>query len=128
MEQIVGRICEGESLRQICRDPEMPSRATVMRWQNENPEFEARCARAREWQADYMDDKILEAAENCTNENAQAARVKISAYQWRASKLAPKRYGDRVDLKHSGDAENPVAVVHKIERQIVRSKPNDSDG
>ena len=27
-----------------------------------------------------------------------------------------------------GDEENPLNVVHKIERQIVRSKPDDSDG
>jgi hypothetical protein len=32
----------------------------------------------------------------------------LSGLQWRASKLAPKKYGDKLEL--SGDAENPLAV------------------
>jgi hypothetical protein len=28
--------------------------------------------------------------------------VLISSKQWRASKLAPKKYGDKLDMNHSG--------------------------
>lgn len=48
-----------------------------------------------------MDDMILDCAKACTPETAAADRVKISAYQWRAAKLEPKKYGDRVDLTHA---------------------------
>jgi membrane protein implicated in regulation of membrane protease activity len=68
----------------------------------EKPGFEAKCTRARGLQADLMDDKILEAAEACNEDNYQSTKVKISAYQWRASKLAPKKYGERVDVEHAG--------------------------
>lgn len=76
----------------------MPNRRTVLRWLETNPDFATRYARARQVQGDLMDEKILEEAEKTTPENAHAQRVKIEAYKWRAAKLAPKRYGDRIDV------------------------------
>jgi hypothetical protein len=102
-DTICERLAEGESLRQICASPEMPNRSTVHRWQSSNAEFATKCACARDSQADLMDDLILEVANACTAETAQADRVKISAYQWRASKLAPKKYGDKVQAEHTGE-------------------------
>lgn len=57
-----------------------------------------------------MDDLILDAAEKTNANNANAMRVKISAYQWRASKLQPRRYGDKLDLNIGGQPENPIAL------------------
>lgn len=101
-DTILERMMEGRSLRSICDDDGMPSRVTVVNWQTKHPDFLARCARARELQADYMDDLILDTANGCTGDTAQADRVKISAYQWRASKLAPKKYGEKLQTEHSG--------------------------
>lgn len=114
-ESILVRIAGGESLRRICEDDGYPSRQTVLRWLwGESEEanafgFVAKYARAREAQADVMDDKILETAESSTNDTAQADRVKIMAYQWRAAKLKPKVYGDKQQLEHSGS----VGIRHE---------------
>lgn len=105
---ICERIAEGESLRQICEDEGMPHRVTVLRWLDSNGGFAAKYARARELQGDVMDEKILAVADECTNENAQAARVKIDAYKWRAAKLAPKKYGDKVQQEISGPDGGPI--------------------
>jgi len=102
IEAICDAIADGRSLRSICDDDGMPSTQTVRRWLDEDEDFVAKYARAREAQADVMDDKILIVADACTSENAAAARVKIDAYKWRASKLAPKVYGDKQQLEHSG--------------------------
>ncbi len=116
-DTICERLMEGRSLRSICDDEDMPDRRTVVRWQVQHEDFATRCARARELQADLMDDMILDAANACTVEDAQAARVKISAYQWRASKLAPKKYGDKVQTEHSGSIavsyEDALAQIAK---------------
>jgi hypothetical protein len=96
-ERILERIAEGESIVQICRDDDMPGLRTVMRWAAEHEVFGTGYAQAREAQAEVMDDKILTAAEGA-NTDPQAARVKVEAYKWRAAKLAPKRYGDKLDL------------------------------
>lgn len=68
------------------------------RWLDAYPEFATRWARARELQADAMDDKILAVADATNEINAQSARVKIGAYQWRAEKLKPRVYGNRQQL------------------------------
>lgn len=97
----------------------MPGRQTVLDWLEENTDFRARYERAREAQGDAMDDLVLETAETCTPENAAAARVKIAAYQWRAEKLKPKKYGAAVQLKHAdADGEkldqDPTATAARI--------------
>ncbi len=75
-----------------------PHRATVIRWMESRPGFATRVAHSLDMQADLMDDLSLEVARKCTPETAAADKVKIAAYQWRASKLAPKTYGSRLEL------------------------------
>lgn len=120
-DEICTRIANGESMRKICDLAHMPNRETVIRWMVANEEFAAKCARARTEQADFMDDKILDVAEKCENGliDPQAAKVAISAYQWRASKLKPKVYGDNITLK--GDKENPLFnVADALQERISR--------
>lgn len=113
---ICQRMAEGRSLRSVCDDDDMPSRGTVLRWMDADPDFEAKCARARTLQADLMDDMVLDTADASTPETAAADRVKIGAYQWRAARLAPKKYGDRTVI--AGDKDAPV-VVEQVTRRIV---------
>lgn len=113
-ETICSRLIEGESLRQICSDDAMPHRTTVMRWQGDNPDFATKCARARESQSDLMDDLILDTAKACVPETAQADKVKISAFQWRAAKLAPKKYGDRLALTGADGGAVKLETVHEL--------------
>jgi len=96
--KICERMIEGEDIVTICKDPEMPSRRTVYRWMDEHPEFDTQCARAREGLADFEAHKIAEIATKCTPGSAPADRVKLSALQWLASKRAPKKWGDRVEI------------------------------
>lgn len=108
-ETICERIANGESLRKICEDSDMPERATVHRWLNENIAFSDRYARAREDQADFYADDIIDISD--TEKDAQRARNRIDARKWKASKLAPKRYGDKLALDHGGSVE----VQHKVD-------------
>ncbi len=64
----------------------------------------ATIARARDLQADALDDDIAGVVEKIRNGtlDAQAGRVIIWANQWRAAKMRPKRYGDKIDHKLSG--------------------------
>lgn len=101
-DSILERLAAGESMVQICADEKMPGLRTVMRWAAEDQEFGTEYARAREAQAEVMDDKILTAADGA-DKDPQAARVKIEAYKWRAAKLAPKRYGEKIDVTSGGE-------------------------
>ena len=57
-----------------------------------------------------MDDKILTVANECTPETAHADKVKIAAYQWRAAKLAPKKYGEKTQQEISGPDGSPLTI------------------
>lgn len=86
------------------------------------PEFNMRMAQAREDQGDYMDDRILGVMEQVEKGymNPDAGRLLISAMQWRASRLKPKRYGDKVTL--AGDAENPLQFLASRLDMATRKK------
>jgi len=101
---ICERVAEGESLRKICADDDMPHRSNVERWLSQDPDFAAKYAHARERQGDLMDEEQMEICRQIkTKEIAAAeARVLVGVLQWRASKLAPKRYGEKIDVSHSG--------------------------
>lgn len=108
-ENILSRISRGESIVQICSDDKMPNADSVYNWISEKQDFSERYARAREVQAEYMDNLILEAAAKA-KEDPQAARVQIDAYKWRASKLAPKKYGDAMLHKHADADGNKLQL------------------
>lgn len=132
--RICGEIAEGRSLRNICADEGMPDKATVLRWLAANEEFRDQYARAREAQADAIFDEILDIADDARNdwmerrgeedagwvangEHIQRSRLRIDARKWMAGKLQPKKYGDKLDLNHSGGV--------KIERVMVEfAKPD----
>ena len=107
-EEIADIICErminGENISQICADPMMPSRAAIYRWRASHPDFDARCARAREALAEFLLDKIEAMADETTEANVNSQRLKISTAQWRAEKMAPRIYGPRVNTEISGSA------------------------
>jgi len=110
-EAICDKLAEGLSLVAICKDEAMPGLRTVMRWAAERTDFGIEYARAREAQAETMDDMILTTAEKA-GADPQAARVKIDAYKWRAAKLAPKRYGDKTLV--GSDPDNPLPEGFKV--------------
>lgn len=67
-----------------------------------------------------MDERILEIADNCTPESAPADRVRLSAYQWRAAKLKPKVYGDKVQTEVTGADGGPIETVELTPQQAAQ--------
>lgn len=120
------RIAEGESLRKICEDEDMPERVTIYRWLQSDPDFCNHYTRAREDQADTLADEIMAIADETPDLNPildkhgalieiqlhsayiQWQKQRIDARKWTAMKLKPKKYGDRQIL--AGDSEAPLEV------------------
>jgi hypothetical protein len=97
----------------------MPSQTTVFRWLNAQPQFREQYAHARDNQADTYADRAVDEA--LTAEDASIGRLRMDALKWAAGKLAPKRYGDKLDLSHSGQIQ-----ITKVVRELV--DPNDPHG
>lgn len=114
-ERILAELSSGLSLRKICQADDMPDRVTVIRWISRNPEFATNIAGARVMQGESYADRMVDRAECIVDgEDAQVARVQIAAWQWMASKLQPKVYGDRttsVQVTVPVDAEKLKALT-----------------
>lgn len=109
------RLGLGESLREICRDDDMPDKSTVMRWLAQHPEFRDQYACAREAQADYFAEEIIEISDDGTNdwmerknsdgttyevENREVlnrSRLRVDTRKWLMARMAPKKYGDKIE-------------------------------
>ena len=94
-------ICEmienGMTLQAICELPDMPTISSIYNWQDEHPEFFESYARARVRKADTLADMVLSEAFN--SHDAQIGRLRVDALKWMASKLSPKRYGDKIEVE-----------------------------
>ena len=103
-DEICARITEGESLNKICQDDHIPALKVIYSWLRKHEQFSNNYARAREEQADTYADKIQDIAQGALTKkyDANAARVAIDGYKWTASKLKPKKYGDKLDVESGG--------------------------
>lgn len=112
VDLICDRIASGESLRMICSEPGMPAQSSVYLWLSSKPGFSEKYAHARAAQADVYAQEIVDIADMC--EDPAKARLQMDARKWAASKLAPKKYGDKLDLNHGGQPDNPVTGELRI--------------
>jgi hypothetical protein len=94
---ILAMIESGMTLTTICNLPDMPHISTIYDWQDSNPEFAERYSRARTRQADTLASRVIDEA--MTSSDAPIGRLRMDALKWFASKMSPKKYGDKVELE-----------------------------
>lgn len=123
-DRICSRIAAGESLVKICRDSKMPGRSTVMHWILSDNEFRDKYARAKEICAEVFADEIIEIADDGTNDTyvddngndkidydvIARSKLRVDARKWAASKLAPKKYGEKLQQEITGKDGAPLAA------------------
>lgn len=109
---ICTRLADGESLRRICADDDMPAKGTVMRWLDKNPTFQDQYARARELQTEGMAEEVLEIADDTSQDTQYGdngskpnsewiarSRLRVDARLKLMALLNPKKYGKRLALE-----------------------------
>lgn len=116
---ILERVAEGDSLRAICRDDGMPAASTVLRWIAGNADLQRTYALATDVRANLIFDEVLEIADDARGdwvekvgrnsesqgtvfdaEHVRRSALRIEGRKWTLARMAPKKYGDRVDLNH----------------------------
>ena len=133
----IGRkVCEQlmlmKSLKEICKDPRMPSKRTIINWlaDPKMTDFREMYYYARRVQAELRVDEIFEIADDSkndwekvynkngelvdikpNNEAIQRSRVRIDTRKWYAAKLVPRIYGDTVN--HELDVTGDLAELLK---------------
>ncbi|HCE6991259.1 TPA: hypothetical protein NOV39_001187 [Pseudomonas aeruginosa] len=95
--------------------------------------------RAREAQADTLAEEILQIADDGSNDtytddegrthvdydHISRSKLRVDARKWLASKMAPKKYGDRITNEHTG--ANGGAIEVKSTVTFVQPKPRGDD-
>jgi hypothetical protein len=143
IKEILQRVMEGESVRSILnpgRDHEkLPSNVEFLEWVSESENLAKQYARAMEWRAealmeetleiaDYKGDDIEESVDEFgevvvrpNKEAIQRSRLRVEARQFYARKMAPKKYGDKIDVTSEGKQVQsaPVAVV--LDGQVLQA-------
>lgn len=128
-DEICRRMAEGESLRAICKDAHLPCASTVLGWlSSQNPDyaqFLEQYARSRAIQADMLVEETIEISDDGTNdwmerkgpegqslgwtlngEHVQRSRLRVDTRKWFAGKVAPKKYGDKLDLNETKEVRH----------------------
>ncbi len=121
-ETLFQRLSDGESLRTICEDEDMPARKTVRQWAYRNPAFADHYARARVEGMFALAEDALHRAKTCSPEEASSTRVYVDTVKWFASKMAPGAFGDKstIDLHATtkSEDEQPVTLL-QLSRELV---------
>jgi hypothetical protein len=114
---ILTNLENGVGLRKWCEVEGRPSRSTILRWQRENADFEAKCAHAREAAGELAAEEHYEVTMDCLAGVVSpdvAGRV-LSAMQWRAAKLASKKFGESTQVKHADADGNKLDIVSLVQ-------------
>jgi hypothetical protein len=123
---ICALLAEGNPLKRICEQPDMPCKTSVYVWLIKHPEFAEMYTRAREDQADTLADEIIHIADSpeigvktktgkdgveiMEGDMIEHRRLRVDARKWVAAKLKPRKYGDRITNEMTGENGGPVKV------------------
>lgn len=133
-DSICEHIASGKSLVSWCQAEEgRPSYTSVMRWLEANEGFREKYARARTDQADFLAEQIIQIADDGLNDTYQdeegnvrtnqdviaRSRLRVDARKWYASKLAPKKYGEKVAV---GGADDLPPIQQSLTVEFVGSE------
>lgn len=102
------------------------NQSTFNLWLNDDAELAADYARAREDLIERMAQEVLELSDSDVGLQpdgkrdwaaVQKHKLQVDTRKWLLSKLAPKKFGDKLEL--TGDPDRPLAI-QKIERVVVK--------
>jgi len=113
--ELADRICEqialGRAVISICKEDWCVDNDTIYHWIARNTEFADKYAKAKESSALVHAEKIVTIPDEEPERDEQGKidpawvnlqRLRVDARKWTASKLQPKKYGDKQFTEHSG--------------------------
>ena len=117
VDEILERIMSGESVNAICSEPGMPARKSFYMWIIEDDKLRERYESALNARVHSMSEDLLDIADaavpttpmGTTDTGAVAKqRLQVDTRKWLLSKLAPKKYGDKITQELTGANGGPI--------------------
>ena len=127
IEKIIAGVESGKSLNSVCAEIGLP-RTTFETWLEGDEKLSVNYARAKALRAELLFDEIISISDTPAerviqlgadgvggSERIDPAYVtwqknRIDARKWALSKMLPKKYGDRVEMEHSGEIKSAPNV------------------
>jgi hypothetical protein len=104
-DRICGAIAEGRVLGEFLAE-EGAGRRQLHQWLDQHPEFACAYELALSRAGDAAAEMAYVASLSISSQNVSAIRAQINHLEWRAAKLNPSRYGDRIETRHTGRIEH----------------------
>jgi hypothetical protein len=123
--EVLAGMRNGLSLRQSSENANVKAQ-TFLSWVDQDKDLSEQYAQARAAMIDKIADDIMTIADEemiptgegkVDNAMVQKQRLRVDTRKWLLSKLAPKKYGDKLEL--TGDDKSPL-TIQRIERVIVK--------
>ncbi|MCD7896657.1 MAG: hypothetical protein LUG50_08300 [Planctomycetaceae bacterium] len=122
VDRICTRLVEGESLRRICSDPDMPSLTTIWNWyrrEDIKEDFLKQFLRARAFQSLVMDGDMQDIADDSSRditegedgeevvdrEHIQRSKLRVDTLWRRMKCMNPEMFAEKLDVNHGGKVE-----------------------
>ena len=124
-------VAEGKSLSKISKELDIKPR-NVFNWFRNYPEFLQNYTQAKEEQAELFAEEIIEIADDGRNDRYSEeegghlkidhdviarSRLRVDARKWVASKLKPKKYGDKLTTEEIGNT--PVSMNITLNKEEI---------
>lgn len=111
LKRVCDGLVEGLSIKQACTPEDMPRWQEIYLEMQRDEGVRSAIAHAREAQQEVTADDIVDMADLATAEDHNVVKLRIWARQWRAAKLAPKKYGDKQTIDVQVDMGKTAAAV-----------------
>lgn len=124
-QEVLEGMRNGLSAFKACQKAGVPQ-STFNRWVDADAKLAEDYAHAREDLIERMAQEVIELSDQEVPETGdgkkdwqaiQKHKLQVDTRKWLLSKLAPKKYGDKLEV--SGDPANPL--VQRIERVVVKA-------
>lgn len=130
-------IRNGRSAAQACKQEGMPSSKTINNWIKNDADYEMQYEKAKEERGNFYGELVAEialAGLQGKYKDSSMLRAAIDGLKWSAARMAPKSFGDRMEVNHSAEGSYLDALkavqgrmddTHKLPSE-VRARDADS--
>ncbi len=129
---VIAELSGGRAVSRILREDDgMPERTTFWGWCSGDLDLANKVARAREAGVEALLDETLEIADDASGdhtngefktEHVQRAKLRIESRREYARMIAPRKYGQKIDVTSGGEklqAPNSVTIEARVETLIL---------
>ena len=125
--EILARISTGESVRQISKSDHMPTAVNIFNFIFKNEDYRIQYENACNNRTEFHVEEMVEIADEGSGDT-QRDRLRIDTRKWCASKLVPKKYGEKLDLTPSGGSVKITIGGKAEEENTITPDEQESDG